>query len=129
MEFIKTYAKSLVAVLATVLVAVSSSLSGGITSAEWVGVAIAATGAVAVFAAPNVPGAKYTKSILAVLTAALAFISTTISDGLSGSDWLQVAILGLGAVGVYAFKNTEAGVNISDTGSLGAGGEGENVIL
>jgi hypothetical protein len=114
-----TYAKAFAAVIAAALVAVSAVITDGISTTEWITVAIAAVGAAAVFAAPNVPGAKYTKSILAVLTAVLAFVATTVADGLGAADLVQIGILALGALGIYAVPNLEAGVNISDTGSLG----------
>lgn len=99
------YTKFLVMVLVTGLTAVAAVLSGGITSTEWVTVAIAVVGALSVFAAPNVPGAAYTKSILAVFTAVLAFLVTAILGGISSAELIQVAILAAGALGVYAFPN------------------------
>jgi len=102
------YTKFVVMVLVTGLTAVAAVLSGGITSAEWVTVAIATVGALGVFAAPNVPGAAYTKSILAVLTAVLAFLVTAIVGGVDANELVQIAILAAGALGVYAFPNEPA---------------------
>lgn len=99
------YTKFFVMVLVTGLTAVAAVLSGGITPTEWVTVAIAVTGALSVFAAPNVPGAAYTKSILAVFTAVLAFLVTAILGGINSAELIQIAILAAGAVGVYAFPN------------------------
>lgn len=107
------YTKFIVMVLVTALTAVAAVLSGGITSAEWVTVAIATVGALSVFAAPNVPGAAYTKSILAVLTAVLAFLVTAITGGINASELIQIAILAAGAVGVYAFPNEGAPVQVA----------------
>lgn len=116
----RKYAKSLLAVAATVLTALVALSGNGITAAEWIQVVIAAAGACAVFTAPNVPGAKYTKTVLAVVTAVAVFLSSAISDGLTGQEWLQVLVVALGAVGVYAVKNVdENGTNLSETGSLG----------
>lgn len=104
MTFIRTYGKSLMAVVATVLTAIVALPSGSITPVEWVTVAIAAVGAAAVFSGPNVPGANYTKTILAILTAVLAYVATVIEQagGLTTGNWLQIAVLAFGAVGVYA---------------------------
>lgn len=98
------YGKSIAALVATLLSAILASLAGDqmISSAEWVNVAIAGVGAAAVFAAPNVPGANYTKSILAVLAAILVVLNSSISDGVSNEEWLQMALAALGALGVYA---------------------------
>ena len=102
------YTKFIVMVIVTALTAIAAVMSGGITPTEWVTVAIATVGALSVFAAPNVPGAAYTKSILAVFTAILAFLVTAILGGISSAEYLQIAILAAGAVGVYAFPNEVA---------------------
>lgn len=116
------YVKSIIMVVVTVLVALSGVLTDGITATEWVNVAIAGVGAASVFAAPNVPGAKYTKTILAVLTAVLTFLVSAIVGGISPQELIQVVIIAAGAAGVYKFPNVDAsGTNISDTGSLGQG--------
>ena len=99
------YTKLFVMVLVTGLTAIAAVLSGGITSTEWVTVAIAVVGSLSVFTAANVPGAAYTKAILAVFTAVLAFLVTAILGGIDTSELIQIAILAAGAVGVYAFPN------------------------
>jgi len=100
------YAKAVAAVVATVLTAVVAALGGGISPNEWVNIAIAGVGAASVFAAPNVPGAQYTKTILAVLAAVLTFLaSLALGGGLSQADVLQIVIVALGALGVYAVPN------------------------
>ena len=114
------YAKLVVMVLVTLATALSGVLTDGITSQEWVNVAIAGVGAAGVFAAPNVPGAKYTKTVLAILAAVLSFLVSAIAGGLDGQELLQIFIIAAGAVGVYGVPNkTDSGINISDTGSLG----------
>lgn len=114
------YTKLIVMVIVTILTALSGVLTDGITASEWINVAIAGVGAASVFAAPNVPGAKYTKSILAALTAVLTFLVSAIAGGIDSAELIQVAILVAGALGVYQFPNkTDGGQNISDTGSLG----------
>lgn len=101
------YTKAILAVVATVVAGLVAALSGDetISNPEWVNVAILAIGSASVFAAPNVPGAAYTKSILAVLTAGLTVLASAIIGGVTVTEWLQIATAGLGAVGVYAFKN------------------------
>ena len=107
----RAYAKAIAMIVATILAALVSALNdGGITATEWINVAIAAVTAASVFAAPNVPGARYTKAILAVLGAVLAALVSAISDGISASEWLNLALIALGALGVYTFKNDPAPV-------------------
>jgi hypothetical protein len=98
------YGKAIAAIVATVLTALVAAMVGDaiITVVEWVNVAIAGTGAAAVFAAPNVPGAKYTKSVLAVLTGVLMLLTSVITDGITSTEWMQLALAALGALGVYA---------------------------
>jgi 2-keto-3-deoxy-6-phosphogluconate aldolase len=99
------YAKAGAAVVATVLTAIVAVLDGGISAVEWVNVAIAGVTAAAVFAAPNVPGAKYTKSVLAVLGAVLVLLASAIVGGVTTTELLQLVVVALGALGVYALPN------------------------
>lgn len=101
------YAKFFAAVVATFLSAVVAALYGDqhISNPEWVNIAVAVVGALAVFAAPNVPGAAYTKSILAVLAAGLAVAASAITNGITPTEWMQIALAGLGALGVFAVPN------------------------
>lgn len=108
------YAKSLLAVLVTGIYAVVAALTDNtITTVEWISVGIALAGAAAVFTAPNVPGAKFTKGVLAVITAVLTFFATAVADGVSTSEWLQVLIIAAGALGVVAVPNKKTDGAIS----------------
>lgn len=104
------YAKAIVAVFATIASAVVAALTGDdfVSNVEWINVAIAAAGALAVFTAPNVPGARVTKFTLAFIMAALTLGVNLIADGITISEWLQLVVAGLGAVGVYAVRNDPA---------------------
>lgn len=100
------YAKFVAAIVATVVSALIAAMTDDhVSVVEWVNVAIAGVGACAVFAAPNVPGSRYTKAILAVLTAVLTLLVSLITGGLTPAEVLQLIIAGLGAVGVYAIPN------------------------
>lgn len=102
-NFLKTYGKTIAQVLATILAAVfAAGLGDGIiSSTEWVNVAILGTGALAVFAAPNVPGARYTKTVLSALTAGLTVLASVIIGGVSVAEWYQIGAAVLAAVGVF----------------------------
>lgn len=101
------YAKAIAAIVATVLAAVAAALTGDntIDATEWVNVAILAVGACGVFAGPNVPGARYTKSILALLTAGLTVLASVIVGGITATELIQIVLAAAGAVGVYAVSN------------------------
>lgn len=96
------YGKAAVAVLATILTAVVAALMGDntISNVEWVNVAVVGVGAATVFTAPNVPGARYTKEILAVLAAVLVLLVSVITNGITLTEWIQLALAALGALGV-----------------------------
>lgn len=104
-----TYAKSLLMVLAAIGSALVVALGGDgvIDSVEWINIAIAGVTAAAVFTGPNVPGASITKFVLAFLGAILTLLVNVISDGVTLSEWLQLVVAGLGAVGVYAVPNRQ----------------------
>jgi hypothetical protein len=118
MDAIKPYWKSVVAVIVAVLSAVQASLFGDevISNPEWVNVAIAGVTAAAVFAAPNVPGARYTKFILAALGAVLVVLSSAIIGGITTTEWVQIALAAFGVAAVYGVKNKP--LNTVDDGNL-----------
>ena len=97
------YAKFVAMVVATILTAVVGSLTDGVfTTGEGVNVAIAGVTAAAVFTGPNIPGARYTKAVLAVLGAVLVALTSMLTGGISTAELAQLAVVALGAVGVYA---------------------------
>lgn len=100
------YLKAAGMVVATGIMALIGALvTPGVDSREWINIALAVAGAAAVFAAPNVPGASYTKSVLAVITAVLMLAVNMIAGGIDLSETLQMVLAALGAVGVYALPN------------------------
>ncbi|SRR6266540_1992663 len=97
------YAKSAVMVLMTVVSAIVAALTDDkVSTAEWINVAIIGFGAAQVFTAANIPGAKYTKFSLALLTAAATALVSFLSNGVTVAEWLQVAVAAAAAVGVAA---------------------------
>lgn len=102
------YAKAGAAVVATILSGVVAALTGDNTigDVEWINIAILGVGALGIFAAPNVPGARVTKAVLAVLSAVLMLLVNLIVDGVTLSEWMQLGVAALGALGVYAVPNT-----------------------
>lgn len=108
MNIIKPYWKAAIAVVIAVLSALQAAVLGDevISSQEWVNVAIAGVTAAAVFSAPNVPGARYTKAILAGLGAVLVVLTSAIIGGVSASEWIQIGLAALGTVGVAVKSNS-----------------------
>ncbi|GGK44089.1 hypothetical protein GCM10010124_41140 [Pilimelia terevasa] len=99
------YAKSLAMVAATAASALVAVLADGVTPGEWLMVVNSAVFAAAVFTAPNVPGARYTKSVLAFLGAGLAVAISVITDGITLAEGIQIALAGLAAIGVRVAPN------------------------
>jgi len=96
--------------------------AGHITTAGLLNVAIIGVGALMVFAAPNVPGAMYTKFFLQALAAALAVLVTFVGAGsltsITPAEWLQVIIAAGTAVGVFAFPNAPLPAAAARAGQL-----------
>lgn len=107
MNSITKYNKAMVAVLATVLSAILAATGGDgiITAIEWINVAVAGTTAASVLTGPNVPGARYTKAILAGLGAALVLMTSAITGGITTVEWIQIGVQALGAVAVLGIEN------------------------
>jgi hypothetical protein len=105
----KIYAKSIGMVVMTIVSGIVAALTDDkVTTVEWINVALLAFAAAQVFTAPNVPGAKYTKTFLAVLTAAATAVVSFLSNGVTTAEWLQVLVAAAAAVGVYALPKSGA---------------------
>lgn len=102
MELWSRYGRSIVQVIAAGGVVVMAALTGDqrIDPSEWVNVVLVVLGAAAVFTAPNVPGAGYIKTVLAVLTAVAMAAAALVADGISWTDAGQLLLAALAALGV-----------------------------
>lgn len=99
------YLKFIAQVVATVVAAiVAASVDNVVDNTEWINVVIVGLGAVAVLGAGNLPSGvwAYAKTIVAAASAGAVFLQSAISDGISSSEWLQLGLAVLGAVGVLA---------------------------
>lgn len=101
----KKFAKGIAAVGATVIAAIAAALADdNFTRVELINTMIVACSAVGVVIVPDLEAgvARHAKAIVAGLGAALALLVTLISDGVSASEWLQVLVAGLAALGIPA---------------------------
>jgi uncharacterized membrane protein YqaE (UPF0057 family) len=99
------YSKALSQVLATVLATVlAATVGGGLDTTGWINVVLAGIGAVSVALVPNlnVGVAKYSKSLITVLTVVLPILAVSLPGGLDSAEVIQLVLAGLGALGVYA---------------------------
>jgi hypothetical protein len=104
--------KAVAMVVATVLAAAVPLLAGGhgLSQIAIINLIIIGLGACSVYVAPNVVVvAPYTKAVLAALTAAATALATVLGSGgvtaVPVTEWLQIVLAALGAVGVYAVPN------------------------
>lgn len=103
------YAKAAAAVLAAGASAVLAALTGdqAISVLEWVNILIAVATAASVFTAPNVPGARVTKFVLAVIMTGLtAVVNIVGAEGTTDTSWWQLLTAAAGAILVYAVRNS-----------------------
>ncbi|WP_336642351.1 hypothetical protein [Microbacterium sp. MMO-56] len=104
----KLYAKSLLYVLLAVAGVLVTALSDDtVTTSELVNLAVIGVGAVGVYLVPNLPNgvAQYGKTAVAFVTAALVALLSFLSDGITPSEWLQIAIAAFAGIGVYIVPN------------------------
>jgi hypothetical protein len=103
------YAKALIAVIAAAATAVIAVLSDNtVTHAEWLQIAIAATTAVMVWLAANVPGTPAAKTYAAAVLAALNALAASLTGGISNAEWVGIALAVAATLGVWAIPNTPA---------------------
>jgi hypothetical protein len=101
------HSKAFASVLAAALGAAVVALTGDnhFSTVELINVAIAIVAAIGVAYFPNTDEAPAAKSILAALMAVLVLATDLIAGGLNTSEWLQLALAGLGALGVWFVPN------------------------
>lgn len=113
------YAKSIVMVIAAGIGILTAALSDGVVSAtEFVNIAIAIVTAVGVYIIPNLEAGvgSIAKFLVAAVGAGLQALIVVLGDNLgwvdvSTSDWLNVLLASLAAVGLYIVPNVAA-VNV-----------------
>lgn len=109
-------AKFLTAILGAALVVLTSALTDGhVSTVEAVQIAVAVTAAGGVWIAANVPGMPAAKTAIAALLAALDLVATYLVNGgglnsITGSQWANVGLAVLTALGVYVVRNRPATV-------------------
>lgn len=106
-EVFLQYRKALVAAGGVVLSLLVTALAGDgvINLNEWSNVVVLGTGALGVALAPNVPGYKYTKAILAAGAAVASLLVSLYTGGLTTPEVWQLVVAALTAAGVYQTPN------------------------
>jgi len=102
------YAKSITyVVLAAVTFLVTALTDNKLDGQELINLGIVLAGAIGVYLIPNFPEtpAKYLKTGVTAASAALIAMLSFFSDGISTTEWLQIGIATLAAIGVYIVPN------------------------
>lgn len=108
---ISHYAKSLLYIaLAVVGVLVTALADDILTFDELVNVAIIGVGAITVYLVPNLPEGvgRYLKVIVTFIVAALVALQSFLTDGITTTEWLQIAVAAFAGIGVYIIPNEPA---------------------
>lgn len=97
----KRYAPAFVAVLFAVLTAVAAALSDDrIDNVEWIQVAIQGTTVAGVWLTPAIPRWPHLKTGIAMVLAIENLAITVITDGITGAEWVNLLLAGLGVIAV-----------------------------
>jgi hypothetical protein len=92
-------------VMVVMMTIVDAQRDGLVQASEWVQVVIQGATVAIVWATANVPQFDKAKSFVAAVMVVLNLLVSYITDGVSGTEWINLAIAFLGAVGVYAVPN------------------------
>lgn len=100
---LRTYGKALTALAIALLTALAAALTDNhVTAPEGVQIAIAVTTAGGVWLVPVIPQYPWAKTGVAVLLAMLNLAVTVITDGITFAEFVNLALAGLGVLGVAA---------------------------
>ena len=102
------YTKFIVQIVGVVLAAVAAALVDGLlTPDEAVNLALLSLGAIATYLVPNLEAGigRYLKLIIAALSAGLTLLASSLTDGVTLSEWLMIGAAVLAAFSTYALPN------------------------
>lgn len=102
------YTKYLVQIGGVVLAALAAALVDGlITPDEAVNLALLTLGAIATYLVPNLEegAGRYLKLIISAIAAGLTLLASSLTDGVTLSEWLMIGAAVLAAFSTYALPN------------------------
>jgi len=108
------YVKSIAMIAAAGLSVFAAAFSDGVTPIEVVNIIIAVVTAIGVYWVPNLAtrAAAYLKTYVAIAGTVLASVAVLVANAtsfgaVSLSDWMGVAVVGLGAIAVHILPNKD----------------------
>lgn len=105
---ISHYGKSIVYIALAAVAFLTTALTDNALSVEEIlNLVVVVLGAIGVYWVPNAPEnlAKYAKTGVAFLTAAVVAALSFLTDGITTSEWLQIVVAAFAAVGVFIVPN------------------------
>lgn len=102
---VRRYKKAFVAASGILLSAFLGGTTGGFTVPVVLNIIIAALNAASVAIAPNVPGSKYTKAVIAAVMACATVVISAYTGGITLAEWQQIVVAGFIALGIREVPN------------------------
>lgn len=112
-------------VMAGVLAYRGAAEDNVITGPEWVLGITQLLMIISVWGAANIPGWTRGKTLQAAVFTVLALLAAVVTNGISGDEWLQLAITGLSALGVAL---TPAPLTLPQARGSGGGAASPRVV-
>jgi hypothetical protein len=119
------YGKSITYIALTAVAFLVTALAdNNLSTEELLNLVVVVLGAIAVYAVPNLPEgfAKYAKTGVAFLTAAIIAALSFLTDGVTTTEWLQIVLAAFTAIGVYIVPNDAVKLPVSDVKITGVDG-------
>jgi hypothetical protein len=110
----KTYAMLIATLIMAALASYRALAVDGMTPSEWVSVVIALFTTANVWLTANIPAFSKAKTVVAAVGLVLNLLVSAIVGGITGDEWMFLAIQFLGALGVAAAPSIS---NLSRGGS------------
>ncbi|MFF5228459.1 hypothetical protein [Dactylosporangium sp. NPDC000521] len=127
-KFLQKYGKAIAAAIAAGLMVLASAVTDNHVDAdEGISIAIAVTTAVSVWLVPQLPSSASAKTGVAMVLAVLQVAAAAVVDGMSGADWVNLAIAALGVLGVLKSPTQSVGDDLvpRSAAAMSRGGYGK----
>ena len=105
------YMKSLLYIALAVVGVLVVALNDDVVSTdELVNIGIIGVGAITTYLVPNLPTGvgQYAKVTVTFVVAALVALQSFLTDGITTTEWLQIAVAAFAGIGVYVIPNEPA---------------------
>ena len=105
MAYAKAWVMAIGSAVAVMVASLGETSLATMDTVEWLNAVILGLGALHVAITPNIPGARYAKAITAALLCVLVVIVNAMVEGNPLTEWPQVLVAALTALGAYATRS------------------------